>query len=470
MTYTYTYTFNYNELTAEQIAEHEVSEGDDLNLFLSDCTPEQVDILVERGEVYRCMDCGEIMEYGDQYELHDGDDDFVGYLCDNCRCDYTEDEETGYYYDESHTVTVNPDTRSSVIVFRGSETARYAYRCYECGELFDRDRIYTNNLDICLDCWDRYNYVECHCCGEFVRCDDAYYNENDGYEYCGDCYDESCDSIDGYHHDNNQSELKFRKCDDEDESVTEYLGVELEMESDSSASQSELNDRARSIKDVVPWELMIKEDGSLCDGFEMVTDPCTLKFHLTKFPWEDIARTALDEGMLSDKADNCGLHVHVSRKSLGETEDEQDMVIAKLIILFDRFEAEIEKFARRRSTRWASFYKFKSKNEDLDGLKSEMDSDLRNKCGINGVSERYHAINITNKHTVEFRVFKGSLNVETIKASIEFVHEVIAFAKASSLLKIQNCVWTDICHNTEYAELRSYLKRRDLYWHGCENS
>lgn len=463
------YTFNYNELTEEQIATYEVSEDDTIEISLDECTPEQIDILLEREEVYRCIDCGEIIEDGNQYELHDSDDDLMGYLCDGCRCDYEEDEETGYYYHSDNMVTVNPDTGDEVIVFRGSDTARYAYRCDDCGELFGRHIIYSNNRDVCPNCWDRYDYVECHGCGDYITSEDAYYNEDDGYDYCRSCYEDLNEDIESYHHDNDQSELNFRRCSDEDSSITEYLGVELEVESADGASTCELNERARAIKNVVPWSFMIKHDGSLNDGFEMVSDPCTLKFHLTTFPWEEIASTALDEGMLSDKAENCGLHVHVSRNSLGETESEQDMVIAKLIILFDRFEAEIEKFARRRSTQWAKFYKFKSKKENLEELRKEMNSDLKNKYG-SPVGERYHAINLTNRYTIEFRVFKGSLNIETIKASIEFVHEVIEFAKASSLIKIQNCVWTDICHNTEYAELKSYLKRRDLYWHGCENS
>ena len=64
-----------------------------------------------------------------------------------------------------------------------------------------------------------------------------------------------------------------------------YLGVELEVDG---AGQSASH--ARTVLNVINRRkeyAYMKTDGSLDDGLELVTHPCTLEEHCTKVPWAD---------------------------------------------------------------------------------------------------------------------------------------------------------------------------------------
>ena len=64
-----------------------------------------------------------------------------------------------------------------------------------------------------------------------------------------------------------------------------YMGVELEVDDGGKDSGN-----ARKILSVFNRNAeygYIKSDGSLDDGLELVTHPCTLKAHLQEVPWEE---------------------------------------------------------------------------------------------------------------------------------------------------------------------------------------
>jgi hypothetical protein len=75
---------------------------------------------------------------------------------------------------------------------------------------------------------------------------------------------------------------------------------------------------------------------------------------------------------------------------------------------------------------------------------------------------RYFAINVENPHTVEYRIFKGSLNFETFLASLQFVVEFSRCAKRISLADIPTITWRDIFRPTKFPQLKNYLERKDL--------
>ena len=59
---------------------------------------------------------------------------------------------------------------------------------------------------------------------------------------------------------------------------------------------------------------------------ELVTHPMSLDWH-KDFCWEDIMKKAVSMGYRSHQTSTCGLHIHVNRNSLGDTHDEQELVI-----------------------------------------------------------------------------------------------------------------------------------------------
>jgi hypothetical protein len=44
-------------------------------------------------------------------------------------------------------------------------------------------------------------------------------------------------------------------------------------------------------------------------------------------------------------------------------------------------------------------------------------------------ADRYEAINIQNDHTLEIRVFKGSLKKERVLSAVEFIHSAIEYTR-----------------------------------------
>ncbi len=80
-------------------------------------------------------------------------------------------------------------------------------------------------------------------------------------------------------------------------------------------------------------------------------------------------------------------------------------------------------------------------------------------CKSNG---RYQAINLENTSTIEFRIFKGTLNLNTFLAVIPFVIVISDCAKKSKLSDIPCTSWKDIFMSSNYKELNEYLKRMEL--------
>ena len=80
---------------------------------------------------------------------------------------------------------------------------------------------------------------------------------------------------------------------------------------------------------------------------------------------------------------------------------------------------ELLKFSRRteyQMNRWAARYGYKnSPKEILEDAKK----------GCNG---RYACVNITNYHTIEFRMFRGTLKYNTLIATLELVDKICELA------------------------------------------
>ncbi len=66
-------------------------------------------------------------------------------------------------------------------------------------------------------------------------------------------------------------------------------------------------------------------------------------------------------------------------------------------------------------------------------------------------------------HTVEFRIFRGTLKRDTIVASIQWIDVLIKYCRSTPLKDLFNVNWNDIFRNTGHSELTEYLKQRGLY-------
>ena len=98
------------------------------------------------------------------------------------------------------------------------------------------------------------------------------------------------------------------------------------------------------------------------------THPMSLTYHCRDIPWKDIMRAAIRMGYRCHQTDTCGLHVHVSRNAFGDTEEEQDAAIARLLYFFEKHWEELLKFSRRTAyqmEQWADRYGYKDRPKEI---------------------------------------------------------------------------------------------------------
>lgn len=108
----------------------------------------------------------------------------------------------------------------------------------------------------------------------------------------------------------------------------------------------------------------------------------------------------------SHQADTCGLHVHINRTAFGETVADQEEIIARILYFFEKYREELLKFSRRtpkQLRQWSNRYDLKESQDILKRAK--------------GDQEWYTCVNLTNYHTVELRMFRGTLKLNTLIAS-----------------------------------------------------
>lgn len=139
-------------------------------------------------------------------------------------------------------------------------------------------------------CQDAFDWADC-----FSYCEecDNYYHENEmcwdedsEMCYCEECYEIICGNrvIRGYH--NHKDDYEYNKLmsrEEREEGLKNYMfyGMEIEIEN-TMAWGTEREDLAREIQEVVPNEFEFENDGSLGDGFEMITYPFTKNYMFEK--------------------------------------------------------------------------------------------------------------------------------------------------------------------------------------------
>lgn len=386
-----------------------------------------------------CEECGdncftECDYCNDLYDSYDLERIDGKNICSNCKDDnFFYCEKCGEYYhndeynDIEDTIMCDRCTRENTIV------------CDWCGEIILEENSYSdNNICLCEHCRD-YNAYVCNNCNNFVHTDDVYWDEYD-YSYCPDCYRKN-KVIKDYHYKPNPN---FKG------DGSTYLGVELEIDK---GGKDDYN--AREILDVAnkyeEEHIYIKTDGSLNSGFEIVTHPATIDYHLKKFPWDRIINKAVKKGYKSHNTDTCGLHIHINRDTFGINEIEQDLNIAKLLYVFEKFWDNFVKFSRRNKSKlneWANRYGYQDDAQEL--LKTAKDG--RN---------RYTAVNLTPRNTIEIRIFKGTLKRSTLFAALQLCDHIVSYCKNNEIEIIQKATWQDII-KTEYTELNEYLEKFQL--------
>jgi hypothetical protein len=185
-------------------------------------------------------------------------------------------------------------------------------------------------------------------------------------------------------------------------------------------------------------DLLLKHDGSLDNGFELVTGKYALAHHQTL--WEKICQKALEHGCISYKKPTTGLHVHLSRSFFTQLD------IGKFVCFINSelHREHIRKIAGRDSASYAA---------------------LKKKTITSLGEGRYEAVNLTNHRTIEVRIFKGTLKASRVLASIEFCHALAHWVKTVSVAQCED--WGSFinyvrANRKEYKHLLSFILAHNL--------
>jgi len=214
---------------------------------------------------------------------------------------------------------------------------------------------------------------------------------------------------------------------------TIYLGCELEYET-INREKAQLG-----VGKLLKGHALMKSDGSIRNGFEIVTCPATLDIHLQVF------KSFFDNLPPDLKIEkNVGMHVHISRKPLSE------LTLGKMTEFLNR--DENKDFIHHIAGRINNNYARMEKNRTVTFA-------WRHKNG----SDRYNALNLTNQNTVEVRLFATPMDYKTFAMRLQFCQALVDYCQpgqSSASLKQQ----------THYKEFINWMHGNrktfpDLYTH-----
>lgn len=227
-----------------------------------------------------------------------------------------------------------------------------------------------------------------------------------------------------------------------------YMGVELEVERASHHAELFL-DKANENQHEDPFFVYLKYDGSLGDnGMEIVTMPATLEGFRDMFPF---AATDMlkEKGARAWAYTNCGMHVHVSRSAF----------TASHMWKFIKWQTEnwqkCVQFAGRESQQWAAW-----NNQNMDVCRTKTSRAVKER-GYTEWNNRYSAINLTQRDTIELRYFRPNLNKDGILRVLEFIQAIYDYTKQMS--------YSDVFgQRYEFSLLCDFMEGKEEYKHALD--
>jgi hypothetical protein len=260
---------------------------------------------------------------------------------------------------------------------------------------------------VCRDCF-REKYTSCKRCGTSMLKHRAFRNEKDN-PFCIRCYLIPMGILNDY---------SFRPASfsffttNRDKKELLFFGIELEIE----AKENVSGDEFITTINQMPHFTYPVHDGSIEYGFEVVGQPATYNWLLdNKTQWEDIL-SLRKKGWRSFETDTCGMHIHLSKNAF------HNFHLYKFIKFFyshPKFILQVSQRERKTLTRWASTQK-------------GSDRKIVYKAKEKGGRNKYTAVNLQNRQTIEVRIFRGTLNPKSFWKNIEFTKAMFDFTNDTS--------------------------------------
>jgi len=222
-----------------------------------------------------------------------------------------------------------------------------------------------------------------------------------------------------------------------------YMGIELEYQADKpKGGRLYTGDKLKG-------HALMKDDGSIRGGFEIVTRPAGFWTHVNKL-----------SSFLDDLPEHihphtsCGMHVHISRTAF------TFLGAGKFTEFFNR--PDNKQFVKLIAGRGETQYQKADPTWDLKIPYNQAIKDYS--------YGRYNYVNINNKKTIELRIFATPANKKEFLIRMQFVKAMVEYCKPaqhSVPLKRQThyesfCNWLNNTRNNSYEILNNFIKESTI--------
>ena len=197
----------------------------------------------------------------------------------------------------------------------------------------------------------------------------------------------------------------------------------------------------------------LKGDGSLNNGFEIVTHPMTHDFfknEATEF-WDTLKVLRDEHRVMSWGTSTTGIHIHISRTGF-----KGGPHMHRFLNLVYSNQGLYSTIAGRESDRWA---KFDDVNAAIptgigeDGYRSYKTVRMFKHKILDGRNtDRYSAVNTQNRDTLELRIFKSTTKPERIKGYMDLAHASVEYTRHLTLQQVKDGALSDTAFITYIRE------------------
>lgn len=315
-------------------------------------------------------------------------------------------------------------------------------------------------VEVCEDCLGRgfieyngeyYNtdyYGVCDECGHVFTRDSLIYHEDLSRTLCSYCARNtritSDSRIHGYHYP--VEWIPYATEEERDRDFLRHIGFELEVE----ARPSGYVNFSRAIDTLEEnMNCVYQTDGSLCNGFEIISHPQTYNYIMEHYEdYKRVFQTLIDNGLVSHDSGRCGLHFHFTAPA-----EHRDEIVTRLWYIVENYKEQFEKVSRRTEFRYTKFLSTYRCEDNEKITKS-----LKKMKAINKNGHRYLVINNENSKTIEMRLFRGTLNVDTFFADLQLSQNLFELAYNLDI-RLQDITWDKL---TEGQYIKAYCEEKGI--------
>lgn len=302
--------------------------------------------------------------------------------------------------------------------------------CEHCERIVDNGETYDVSGQIWCESCTEDDAFYCEHCSDRYNSSRVSYTWFDDCTYCEECignvatWCEHCDQWESSDSDCFDSNSVIKDYSYKPEPIfygTNKHGVYLGWELETQLERGDIYVPAERASEKLEGLAYLKHDGSLRNGFEIVTHPVAhnlLREKELDVYWDTIEILRTTYGMRSwdVRTNECGLHVHVSRAGFSSALHKHMF----LRLIYGNPEM-MSKFAGRLS-RYSTFSDIWTMDEYGVPYRN-----YSNKLKSGG--ERNSAVNVYPSNTIEVRFFRGTLSKEGILACLDLVQACVEYTR-----------------------------------------